>query len=203
MNAIDKLQELFKRFPGIGPRQSERFVYFLLHSNNVFKKEIAQAILELEKETAQCESCNRFFLSDSGEKLCKVCSDKTREMDKLLVIEKETDIDKVEMADIYKGLYFISKGTLSPLSDSAKHNSFIIRIKNRILKSNFKEIILAFSATFDGEYTSKFIQEELKKDNSFKNLKISFLGRGLSSGSEIEYADPETLRYALKNRFNV
>jgi len=202
MNAIDKLQELFKRFPGIGPRQAERFVYFLLHSNRAFKQEIARAILELEQETTKCTLCERFFLSNSGDDKCKICADSSREMDKLLIVEKETDIDKIERSEAYKGLYFISKGALSPLSDSSKHNSFISRIKSRINSGNFQEIILAFSATFDGEYTGKFIKEEIKSDASFAGIKVSFLGRGLSSGSEIEYADPETLRYALKNRFS-
>ena len=206
MDAIENLKELFRKFPGIGPKQAERFVYFLLHSSPTFKKTLSEAIAELETHTKRCESCNRFFLKNSGERdaLCKICSDKSRNLERLMVLEKETDIDKIENSGAsYDGLYFVSFGTLSPLQDAKRHKTFIKHIKDKIKRQSAQELILAFSTTFEGEYTANYIKDSLKDDMDFNKLKISILGRGLSSGSEIEYADPETLRYALKNRLNL
>ena len=200
MNPIEELKNLLMRFPGIGPRQAERFVYFLLHSHDSYKNNLANAIKNLQNRTRKCVSCERFFITEKNTELCNICSDKSRDKTQLLIVEKETDIDKIELSGIYNGIYFISQGTVTPLDDSEKHTRFLQRIKNKIsTEKELAEIILAFSATFDGEYSLKYLKEELEKD--FSDIKISFLGRGLSSGSEIEYADSETLRYALKNRF--
>ncbi len=204
MDAIEKLKELFKRFPGIGPRQAERFVYFLLYSGVNFKKELAQAIVDLEQASKKCNLCSRYFIHKNSEQLCKICSDKTRDESLLMLVEKETDIDKIEKSGAnYRGLYFVMQGTVSPLQDSSKHENYIKKLKKRLENDQTKELIIAFSTTFEAEYSAKFIEEELKKDNRFTDLRLSILGRGLSSGSEIEYADPETIKFALKNRLKL
>ncbi len=206
MDAIENLKELFRKLPGIGPKQAERFVYFILHSSPDFKNSLVKAITELESKTYKCENCNRFFIRQNSNenKLCKICSDQSRDKNKLIIVEKETDIDKIESSGAsYDGLYLISYGTVSPLQDSKKHALFIDRIKDKIKKQGVKELILAFSTTFEGEYSANYIKDSLKEDLDFADLKISILGRGLSSGAEIEYADPETIRYALKNRFDI
>ncbi len=201
MDPISHLKDLFLKFPGIGPRQAERFVYYLLHTNHSYKNELAKAIAELKNNTKKCTNCERFFVSSNSTNLCNICKDISRDKQFLLIVEKETDIDKIESGNIYTGLYFISMGTISPLNDSDRHHRFLQRIKEKIdLSDELKEIILAFSATFDGEYTANFLKEELKELCDKRDIKISMLGRGLSTGSEIEYADPDTLRYALKNR---
>ena len=202
MSPIDELRNLLMRFPGIGPRQAERFVYFLLHSNNSYKKNLTNAIINLQHQTKRCDLCERFFVSKNhSNNKCVICSDSSRDKQLILIVEKETDIDKIEQSGVYNGTYFISQGTISPLDDSEKHMLFLSRIKTKINnEKEIKEIILAFSATFDGEYSSKYLREELGDFCKDKNIKMSNLGRGLSSGSEIEYADSETLRYALKNR---
>ncbi len=201
MDPIEQLKELFKRFPGIGPRQAERFVYFLLHSNPKFREDLAQSILQIKNSVKQCTECERFFMANNNEPLCKICSDTERNKDLLLIVEKETDIDKIEASGAYKGYYFISKGTLSTLNDSKKHEVFLKRIIEKIKQNKPKELILAFSATFEGEYTSRYIKENIEKMDDL-DVTVSLLGRGLASGTEIEYADSETIRYAIKNRFS-
>ena len=181
-------------------------MYFILHSSPDFKNSLVKAITELESRTYKCENCNRFFIKQNSNEntLCKICSDQSRDKNKLIIVEKETDIDKIEASGAsYNGLYLISYGTVSPLQDSKKHALFIDRIKDKIKKQGAKELILAFSTTFEGEYSANYIKDSLKEDLDFADLKISILGRGLSSGAEIEYADPETIRYALKNRFDI
>ena len=199
MDEKERLQELFKKFPGIGPRQAERFVYFLLHSSPAFKESLLEAIKDLNKKSRKCDLCDAYFLSkNENEKLCRFCADKARDKTKLLVLEKETEIAKMESSG-FDGLYFVTLGTISPLHDSNRHRFFFQKVLSRIRKTNVKELTLAFSATFEGEYSANFLKDELKKINDL-DIKIYTLGRGLSSGSEIEYADPETLKEALKNR---
>ncbi len=202
MNEMDKLKELFKRFPGIGPKQAERFVYFLLHNSKQYRNELANTINVLDKHSKKCSSCERYFVVDSpDETVCKICGDDSRTKDKLLIIEKETDIDKIESSNVYDGMYFVSMGTLSPLGESKKHEFFLDRILNKIKQmENLKEVILVFSTTFEGEYTAKFVKEELQDYLESNNIKLSLPARGLASGFEIEYTDVQTLRYALKNR---
>ncbi len=202
MNNIDRLQELFKRFPGIGPKQAERFVYFLLRSGSVYKQDLAKTILSINNEVKLCESCGRFFLPSGESNYCKICADPTRDLDKLLIVEKEKDIDKIEASGAYSGMYYVAKGSISPLHDAKKHKQYLHTIKEKARKQDgLSELILAFSATFEGEYSARFIKEEFEKDEELKTIKVSLLGRGLSTGLEIEYSDPETLKYALKNRF--
>jgi len=204
MDAIEKLKELFKKFPGIGPKQAERFVFFLLHSNKQLRQDIANAIIQLDKSVTSCESCERFFVDENDKKLCAICANTNRNSRQLIIVEKESDIDKIENANTgYNGKYFISKGTVSPLKDSLSHKRYIDRIKRKLQNDNVDELILAFSTTFEGEYSAKFVKEELLLDECFEKIKITTLGRGLSSGAEIEYADPETLKYALKNRLRL
>ncbi len=199
MDPIEKLSILFEKFPGIGPKQAKRFVYFLLHSSDSYKKDLVQAIENLQNNTAKCAFCGAYFIKkDLNKNLCKICSDPGRDKTTIMLVEKETDISTIEQSGIFSGLYLVSLGTISPLDDSKKHQKFLEHIEKKLLSlKNAKELILAFSATFEGEYSAKYIKENLK----IENLKVSMLGRGLSSGVEIEYADPDTLRYALKNRF--
>ncbi len=199
MDNIDLLKKLFEKFPGVGPRQAERFTYFVLRSSNQYKKELSSAILNISKNTAKCVKCHRYFLKKSdNDNYCKICADKSRDTKLLMLLEKESDIDKMEKISEYKGNYFVTGGNVSPLNDSDKHKKYLKNIKGAINNSELKEIILAFSTTFDGEYTARFLKEELSK--SYPEIKISMLAKGMSSGSEIEYADSETIREALKNR---
>lgn len=208
MNAIDRLTERFKDFPGIGSRQSKRFVYFLLSKNRIYLEELAGLIVNIKKEMKICDSCFRFYsqsIETSQKNLCKICSDDKRDLTTLLLVEKDVDLENVEKSHAYKGRYFVMGGVV-PILD--KHPEEKIRLKELIskvqseaLKNDLKEIILAFSINAEGENTSTIVEEHLKSLKDAFNLTISHLGRGLSTGSELEYADKETLKSAFKNRF--
>ena len=204
MNPIDQLIVIFERFPGIGPRQARRFVQFLLSQNSAFRNDFAENLQALGTETASCKKCFRWFVKTSGVgPLCAVCSNPARDKGLLFVIEKEADIDTVERGG-FTGLYFVLSGTM-PLAE--EHPERFIRAKELMKRIEtdtdsgvLKEIILGLSATAEGDHTRLLLQEKLLPLAAMHGFKISSLGRGLSTGSELEYADPETIASALSSR---
>jgi len=200
MNSIDKLTEIFSKFPGIGPRQAKRFVYFILSRSGDYAGELTRAVLELKKEIVQCARCLRFFAKNGHDaKLCSVCSDDTRDSSMLMIVPRDIDFEAVEKSGSFKGYYFILGGVIPILEKEPekriRNKELGIRIKEGI-KNGLKEIVIAMNANQDGENTAEYLKEKLK---NFE-LQTSVLGRGLSTGTELEYADPETLKNAFLHR---
>lgn len=198
MNSIDKLTELFRNFPGIGPRQARRFVYFILSRNVSYAQELSKAVENLKKEIAQCSECLRFFAkTNQSAKTCSICSDNNRDQSMLMVVPRDIDLEAVEKAGSYKGQYFVLGGIVPILEKEPEKKIRIKNLESRIkLDPNIKEIILAMNANQDGEHTADYLKDRLQ---SF-GLQTSVLGRGLSTGTELEYADPETLKNAFLHR---
>jgi len=202
MDTIEKLAEIFKEFPGIGERQAKRFVYFLMAKNLDYTSNLSDLIKELRKDTLQCSECFRFFISDSKkEKVCKICGDKSIDSSTLMVVEKDSDFESINASRVYNGKYFILGG-LVPIVE--KNTSRQVRINELIKKiqreKGLKEVILAFSLNPQGNHTDFFVRSQLKPTIESLGIKISSLGRGLSTGTELEYSDNDTLKNALKNR---
>ena len=201
MNTIHKLTELFTRFPGIGPRQAGRFVYFLLSSSHSYRSELIRLISTLKDETKICTLCSRFHSNHT--EICSICADKNRDNTLLMLVEKDVDLDNIERARDYNGYYFVIGGRV-PILDKEPSNTIRENELKKILegraKEGLKEIILAFSVNPEGENTTQYIQKAIESIIKKHNLKISTLGRGLSTGSELEYSDSETIKNALKNR---
>mgnify|MGYP001598004622 CR=1 FL=1 len=200
MNSIDKLSEIFSRFPGIGPRQAKRFVYFLLSRNGDYVSSLVKAVSDLKKEIIQCKECMRYYAKNgSDSKVCSICSDKSRDSSMLMIVPGDIDLEVVEKSESFHGLYFVLGGVVPIL---VKEPEKRIRIKDlglRIkegLRNGLKEIILAMNANLDGENTAEFIKQKYQGEP----LIFSTLGRGLSTGAELEYADPETLKNAFLHR---
>jgi len=210
MNSIEKLTEIFKEFPGIGERQARRFVYFLMFRNRSYSENLSKLILELKKEVAQCKECFRFFVLNNkkepdlpaGKQVCEICADKNTDPSVLMVVEKDSDLESVKKSRVYHGKYFILGGLVPIVEKDTKSRVRIEELKTRI-KSNdkeLKEVILAFSLNPQGEHTDQYVREQIKEITDKPGIKISSLGRGLSTGTELEYSDNDTLRNALKNR---
>jgi recombination protein RecR len=197
MNSIDKLSEMFSKFPGIGPRQAKRFVYFILSRNGSYASELVQAIQNLKREIAQCSECLRYFPA-TGQKTCSICADDTRDSSLLMVVPRDIDLDSVEKSGSYRGCYFVLGGVV-PILEKEPEKRIRVRELEARLKgdSNIKEVILAMNANLDGESTVEYLKDKLGK---IENVQFSILGRGLSTGTELEYADPETLKNALLHR---
>lgn len=194
----DKLIELFLKFPGIGPRQARRFVYFLAGENKNYVDKLAELILETKNGMKQCKSCFRYYEEKNNEKeinLCLVCLDTARDNNLIMVAEKDVDLENIERMGVFNGKYFVLGGLISLNGNEASE----IRLKqlyDKVQKEKPKEIILATSATAEGENTNLYIERILEP----LKVKISRLGRGLSTGAELEYSDAETIENALENR---
>ncbi len=203
-NPIEALAAAFERFPGIGPRQARRFVQFLLSQNGAYRTMLADAIRGIGAETSMCKRCYRWFPKEGGDgKLCSICGSAKRDQGLLFVIEKDADIDNVERGG-YKGLYFVLGGT-APLAEEhperyLRAHELVRRVEADAEKGALKELILGLSATSEGDHTRLLLQEKLRPIAEGLGFKISSLGRGLSTGSELEYADPDTISQALGNR---
>src|SRR3989338_4093185 len=202
---VSKLTELFQRFPGIGPRQARRFVYALVDQDPRFLKDLAGSISKLGEEVSRCGRCFRIFSglpAQAGKvKYCSICENPSRDESKLLIIEKDADLENIEKNGIYDGGYFILGGLLSPLKPEKKEKLHLLELGALINESNsVKEVVLAFSATTEGDMTRHFIEEMLDGAVKKRGLKITNLGRGLSTGTELEYSDRDTLKHALENR---
>ncbi len=209
MNIIEELTEYFRKFPGVGPRQANRFVYYLLKQNPSLSKEISKKISSLHNEVIICSECCQHFISrnsDVSQKKvgkCDICKSPNRNKKKLLIVSHDVDLKAIEKSNTYDGKYFVLGGSVPITWDNPER---IIRIKElisrlEIIAIELDEIILALSANPEGENTGEIIVDKIKHMTEKNNIKISLLGRGLSTGTEIEYSDSETLKNALKNRY--
>ncbi len=190
--SIEKLIKIFCRFPAIGPRTATRFAFYCLNSSPQEIDEFIAALKEVKEKVNLCKSCFRSV--ESGPDTCAICSNPKRNKDMLCVVEKETDLISIEKTGEYNGLYFILGGTVSPLRREDLKQIRAEELKRRV--EGVKEVIIATNQNTEGEATAIFITRIL---NSL-GIKTTRLGRGLSTGSELEYADEETLSFALRGR---
>ncbi len=193
--SIQKLIDLFSKFPTVGPRTAARFVFYLLNLPKEEVNELVANIQELRKNVKTCSFC---FNSFEGEgKFCEICSNPGREKRLLCLVAQEMDLASLEKTKKYRGLYFVLGGTVSGFKKSEVEKLRIKELEERIKSDpEIKEIILAFNPTREGEATGLYVEKLLKPYNK----KITRLGRGLPSGGELEYADEETLSSALEGR---
>ena len=205
MDSIKKLTEMFREFPGIGPRQAKRFAFYLLTRPNGYLNDFAETVKNLKQEIRLCSSCFRFFPEDaSRSNLCLICRSPERDKTSLLIISKDVDFETVERSHFYNGLYFILGGTV-PILDKDPENRIRAKdlrntIERRAEKEGLKEVILAMSLNPEGENTEEYVTSMLRPLVEKYKIKISLLGRGLSTGTELEYSDSETIKNALMNR---
>jgi len=208
MDSIDRLTELFEKFPGIGPRQARRFVQYLLSTSSATRQDLADLVRRLGAETTQCRRCFRWFAKakpvQGVDGLCSICADSHRDATLLFVVEKDADIENVERSG-FRGLYFVLGGTIPLASDTPEKyirlRELVKRVEtDAVAGSGIREIIFGLSATTEGDHTRLILQEHLTPLAGDLNFKLSSLGRGLSTGSELEYADPDTIAEALGNR---
>ncbi len=208
MNPSEKLQELFLKFPGIGPKQAARFVYFLMREKNNYKQELAKNIEALKDSANICEKCLRVFsknINQKESKLCEICANKMRDERSLMIVVKELDIDAIEKTKFYSGKYFVLGNLLPFLTEKPSEVINIRELVNLIHTSlqkeeKIEEIIFALPATDEGENTINYLRKTLSQIVGIEKVKISTLARGLSSGLDIEYVDKNTFKEAFEHR---
>lgn len=198
MEAFERLAQLFEKFPGIGPRQSMRFVHYLMRIPPHVRKEIAEGIATLDTSVRTCSECGRYFEGKAN--VCSWCGDTGRTREQLMIVATDVDANAIERSHSYKGTYFILGGLCVLGKDEQKHlrkKTLETLLKKRSAE-NLSEIILAFPANPEGDTTAHYVIGIAAE--TVPQVSVSVLGRGLSTGSELEYADPDTLRNALINR---
>lgn len=202
MDNTQRLIELFKEFPGIGPRQAKRFVYFLLNRNPAYATDLSALIKEVRSTVHSCDTCFRFF-PNGNSTTCPICRDNSRDSKLLMVVSNDVDFENVEKTKFYNGYYFILGGTIPILEKTPEkriRQKDLLKIVEKKVKGGLTEIIMALNYNPEGENTLSYLTETLKSLSQKNNIKISTLGRGLSTGTEIEYSDGDTIKNALKNR---
>ena len=189
---IQDLITEFSKLPGIGPRTATRFVFSLLKHPDYDCELLGRAILNLKKETRVCKNC--FNISEK--ELCGFCSNRKRDRSIVCIIEEATDIPVIENTKQFSGLYHILGGVIKPSEGVKPDNLNIKELIERIKKNGIKEIIIATNPNTEGETTALYLVKTLKPFNT----KITRLARGLSTGSDLEYADEMTITSALTGR---
>ncbi len=196
MDSIDKLINIFRKFPTVGGRTAGRFVYYLTKLPKEKIDELTNAIQELKSKIKLCQLCFNPF--DSVGTLCPICQNQSRNKNLLCIIEKEADLFSIESTKKYNGLYFILGGTVATMKREELDQLRIEEFKKRVKNSNFSEIIIALNSTPEGRATSTLLEALIKETHQI--TKITHLAKGIPVGGELEYADEETLESALEGR---
>ena len=196
-NNIVEIEELIKQFaklPGLGPKSAKRIILKLINNKDDMIKPLAKSLAEVYKKVIRCSNCGNRKLIDKN-CLCDTDSN----YDKICIVENLADMWVIDSANIYKGHYHILGGTINSQDNSEGKNRMITSLINRVKKNNLKEVIIATSATIEGQTTAHYIEDLIKNDK----IKITKLAQGLPVGGEIEQLDDGTLFSAFKNRVPV
>ena len=202
--AISLLIDSFQKLPGIGPKSAQRLTYYLLHVPQIELDNFSDAISHLKKDTTLCSICRNIGEEDP----CLICSDMSRDISTILVVEQPLDVLAFEKTGKYKGLYHVLHGAINPLENIGPDEIYISDLIERVKKDKkLKEIIIATNPTMEGEATAMYINKKLKvthemMQSSYK-LKITRLGMGIPPGADLEYADEVTLSQALSGRRDI
>ena len=189
-DSLNNLIDEFSRFPGIGKKTAQRMAFYVLNSTNNLADELSHAIQSLKSKIRFCEKCHGI----SEDVLCQICSDIRRDSTSICVVENPADIYTFEKTNIFKGLYHVLGGVLSPLDgigpDDLNINSLIERVNTD------DEILVATNATIEGEATCLYLANILEKES----VKVTRLARGLPIGGDLEFVDDATIMRAIEDR---
>jgi recombination protein RecR len=193
--ALTDVIEALGKLPGVGPRTAERYAYFLVRERHDKAKDLAAALENLHAGIGYCKKT--FAIIPAGEELSELYTDPTRDKQVVAVVAEPFDIVAIEKTHSYNGTYHVLGGLVSPIDGIGPEQLHIAELVKRIDEDAVEEIILATSASVEGESTALYIQQQIGPDRS---VKITRLARGLPIGVDIEYADQITLGRALEGR---
>tara|TARA_B100000242_G_scaffold163372_1_gene116769 strand:- start:575 stop:1180 length:606 start_codon:yes stop_codon:yes gene_type:complete len=196
-NNIPEVEELIKQFaklPGLGPKSAKRIILKLINNKENIVKPLAKNLARIYKNVIRCANCGNLNVIEN-----KCICETSHEFDKICVVESLADMWVIESANIFKGYYHILGGTLNSSEKYEENNLLINSLLKRIKKNGLKEVIIATSATTEGQTTAHYIEDMIKSDK----IKITKLAQGLPVGGEIEQLDDGTLFSAFKNRIPV
>ena len=189
---VAALIEEFSKLPGVGVKTAQRLTFFILRSPTDQARRLAEAIMRVKESIIYCSRCFNITESDP----CPTCSNPSRDQELICVVEEPLDVLALEKTGVYKGLYHVLHGALSPVEGIGPKDLRIDELLKRVKGNKIREVILATNPNFEGEYTADFIRRELKP----LGVRVTGLARGLPIGGDLEYADEGTLSRALEGR---
>lgn len=197
MDSLETLIKLLSRLPGLGPRSARRMALHLLKKKDVLMIPLGEQMMATAENIKTCTTCGNLGLNDP----CGICTDPKRDPTKICVVEDVDDLWAMERTNAYKGLYHVTSGTLSALDGIRPEDLKIPQLLNRILNKTalVNEVILALSATVDGQSTGFYISDQLKNTH----VTVTRLAQGIPIGGELDYMDDGTLTLALQSRQSI
>jgi len=187
---IEELIKIISKLPGLGPKSAKRIVLKLINNREELAKPLVNTLAQVYKNVIRCKVCGNFKSANSN------CTCSNKNYDQICVVENIADMWVIQSSGFYKGHYHILGGTLPSLESKKDDGLLVSSLVDRVKKNSVKEVILATSATIEGQTTAHYIQDSLKDTK----VKISKLAQGLPVGGEIEFLDDGTLFSAFKNR---
>tara|TARA_B100001093_G_scaffold112932_1_gene105239 strand:+ start:196 stop:807 length:612 start_codon:yes stop_codon:yes gene_type:complete len=195
ISEIEELIKLISKLPGLGPKSAKRIVLKLVNNRNELVKPLANTLAQVYKNVVRCNLCGTLKSNSSG---CLNCENTKNKFTKICVVEDIADQWSIENSNIFQGYFHILGGTISSVGNK-KEDLLINSLIERVKKDKIDEVILATSATVEGQTTAFYIQDSLRDTN----VKITKLAQGLPVGGEIESLDDGTLLSAFKNRSKI
>ena len=193
ISEIEELVKLISRLPGLGPKSAKRIVLKLINTRDELLKPMANSLAHVYKNVSRCYSCGSLKSNSLG---CNNCENNKKNFNKICVVENIADQWSIENSSIYYGYFHILGGTISNTNSERKEDLLVESLINRIKRDNIEEVIIATSATVEGQTTAFYIKDKLKN----LKVKVTKLAQGLPVGGEIENLDDGTLISAFKNR---
>ncbi len=203
MNEFEQLVQTLRKFPGVGTRQARRFAYFLLRSNPTYVNDLTNLIGVNKQNMKLCPTSFQYFYSDDpGVTTSPIIRDPRRDPSVLLLVSKDMDVEAIEQTHSYQGWYFVLGGLLSVVPSRSPAHLRIDELRDHVTKrkSEIKEIVFGLPVNTDGEHTREHLESLLSPIAEAADISISTLGRGLSTGTELEYVDESTFQSAFQNR---
>lgn len=194
-SSLEQLIDSFKYLPGIGEKTAERLAFAIMEMDEERVSQFSNSLMIVKENIHRCPVCNGLTDSDK----CSICSDDMRDNTILCVVEDPKSVFLFEKLGLYKGKYHVLKGLISPLDGINPDDIELEKLIERVKKESFKEIILAFKPSIEGETTSLYIKRILGD----MNLSITKIASGIPMGADMEYIDAMTLERALMDRKNV
>ena len=193
---IDELIKLISKLPGLGPKSARRIVLKLINNKQELHKPMVNSMATVFKNISRCRKCGTLKSNISK---CGNCENIEKKFSKICVVETIADQWSIQNSGVFQGYFHILGGTISVSNNINKKELLIDSLEQRVKEDNIEEVILATSATVEGQTTAFYIQNSLKDSN----VKVSKLAQGLPVGGEIENLDDGTLIYAFKNRHGI
>ena len=179
--------------PGVGKKSAQRMALYLLDKNKDGALVLAKTLQEAVEEISRCERCRMLTSND----LCRICSDTSRDIDSICVVESPSDVLAIESTGGFRGKYFVLLGRLSPIEGISPEDLGINDFLSLIDKESTKEVILATSSTVEGDATAMFLKDHIN------NIKVSRISYGIPIGGELEYVDGNTIARAIQGRTEI